>query len=82
MPIGTSRRAVVSSEPRSYVQSFCQYGGLVAGQWCFCVERPNKRFKLSAPSFCGGHRFVKVKASRRSLSAIRYAARDQRQIIL
>ena len=33
--------------------------------------RPNKRLKLSAPFFCGGHRFVNVKASRRSLSAIR-----------
>ncbi len=32
---------------------------------------PNMRLKLSAPFFCGGHLFVIVKASRRSLSAIR-----------
>ncbi len=33
--------------------------------------QPNTRLKLSAPIFCGGHRFVNVNAARRSLSAIR-----------
>ena len=32
---------------------------------------PNTRLKLAAPFFCGGHLFVNVKTSRRSLSAIR-----------
>jgi hypothetical protein len=32
---------------------------------------PNTRLKLAAPPFCGGRLFVNVKASRRSLSAIR-----------
>ena len=32
---------------------------------------PNTRLKLAAPSCCGGHRFVNVLASRRSLSAFR-----------
>ena len=32
---------------------------------------PNKRLKLAAPSCCGGHPFVNVIATRRSLSAIR-----------
>ena len=32
---------------------------------------PNARLKLTAPFVCGGHRFVKVKATRRSLGAFR-----------
>jgi len=32
---------------------------------------PNKRLKLAAPSWYGGHLFVKSSSSRRSLSAIR-----------
>jgi len=32
---------------------------------------PNKRLKLSAPLFCGGHLFVNTESLRRSLSAIR-----------
>jgi len=32
---------------------------------------PNKRLKLTAPSFCGGHLFVTGTATRRSLSAFR-----------
>ena len=32
---------------------------------------PNKRVKLSAPFFCGGHLFVNMPAARRSLGAFR-----------
>jgi hypothetical protein len=32
---------------------------------------PNTRVKLSAPSFYGGHPFMNIRASRRSLRAIR-----------
>ena len=32
---------------------------------------PNKRLKLTAPSFCGGHLSVTMKASRGSLAAFR-----------
>jgi hypothetical protein len=32
---------------------------------------PNKRLKLSAPLFCGGHLFVNTDNLRRSLSALR-----------
>jgi hypothetical protein len=32
---------------------------------------PNTRVKLSAPFFCGGHPFVNVPVSRRSLRAYR-----------
>jgi hypothetical protein len=32
---------------------------------------PNTRLKLAAPSCCGGHLFVIVKATRRSLGAFR-----------
>ena len=38
---------------------------------CQWVAPPNTRLKLSAPSCCGGPRFVRVKATRRSLSAFR-----------
>jgi len=36
----------------------------------FCAQ-PNKRLKLSAPLFCGGHLFVNTENLRRSLSAFR-----------
>jgi hypothetical protein len=32
---------------------------------------PNKRLKLAAPLFCGGHLFMNAESLRRSLSAIR-----------
>ena len=35
------------------------------------MARPNKRLKLAAPFFCGGHLFATTKSSRRSLGAIR-----------
>ena len=49
---------------------------LVEGSSCFATSsgsaQPlNKRLKLTAPSCCGGHRFVKSSSSRRSLSAFR-----------
>ena len=37
----------------------------------FTEVQPNMRLKLAAPSCCGGHRFVTMNASRRSLSAVR-----------
>ncbi len=44
-----------------------------------CIERvadrmrllPNTRVKLAAPPCCGGHLFVNIQASRRSLRAVR-----------
>jgi len=37
----------------------------------FPLLPPNMRVKLVAPFFCGGHLFVNVPASRRSLRAYR-----------
>jgi hypothetical protein len=40
-------------------------------EWEFIDARPNTRVKLAAPFFYGGHPFVIVPASRRSLRAFR-----------
>ena len=37
----------------------------------FVQQLSNKRLKLAAPFFCGGHLFVNTENLRRSLSAIR-----------
>ena len=45
------------------------------------ARQPNTRLKLAAPFGCGGHRFVNVQATRHSLSALRYAATIEGQLL-
>ena len=66
VPFSNSRRRSLRSEALAFALS---------SRTCELKLRrravPNKRLKLAAPSYCGGHSFVKSCRSRRSLGAIR-----------
>jgi hypothetical protein len=52
-------------------ESFYSSGRMKRSSGGVVRVQPNKRLKLTAPLFCGGHRFVNMKAARRSLGAFR-----------
>jgi len=71
---GSERQSTLPSERRLFVRGRCR-GTHASGQGkiraTLIGAQPNMRLKLTAPSCCGGHLFVKSSRSRRSLNAVR-----------